>query len=160
MEFFSFMAQEAVRNLIVRIISRGGDYTISVSIITLYGETWFIAAVLLGASFNGLSDYFGQKLWAFNQSSRRKQRLFKELLPYLMLRGCLALLGFSWLALMFFWCNIPYYLSALIVTAGLWVLSYKVSKVLFTGSSHGMPRWFRQVWIGTRHILKQKVRSS
>ena len=160
MNFLSFIAHEATRNLIVRGVSRGGDYTISVSLITIYGETWFIAAVILGASFNGLSDYFGQKLWAFKQSSVRKQRLFKELLPYLLLRGCLALIGFAWLALMFFWLDVPYYLSALIVTGGLWILSYKVSKVLFTGSSRGMPLWFRKTWIGTRHILKLKVRSS
>ena len=149
-----FATQSARRYTVVRIVSRGGDYLISTSLITLYGDSWFFLIIAISSLFNVGVDYSGQKLWAFEQASTKRKVFFKEVLPYCILRGLLALLGFSTLILLYFYLKIPYAISALVVALALWVISFQISKVLFIGSSHGLPIYFRKAWIFTRNLVR------
>lgn len=155
MSLTGIAAKRARRYTVVRVISRGGDYLISTTLITLYGDTWFLLIVALASIFNVTVDYVGQKLWAFDQTPTKRKRFFKEAILYGIIRGIFGLLGLCAVVMLYFGLDVPYAISALIVTIVLWFIAYPISTLLFIGSSKGLPIWFRTRWIA----LRKKARS-
>jgi uncharacterized membrane protein YfcA len=150
MSIAGIVAKRARRYTVVRIISRGGDYIISTVLITLYGDTWFLPIVALASIFNVTVDYAGQKLWAFEQTPKKRKRFFKEAILYGIIRGMFGLMGFGSVVVLYFYLDVPYAISALIVTIALWFAAYPISTLLFVGSSRGLPPCVRTRWIAAR----------
>jgi putative flippase GtrA len=144
------------RYTLVRIVSRGGDYLISTTLITLYGSDWFFPAVAFSSIFNISIDYLGQKFWAFKQKSEAtKRRSTREIILYLFMRGLYAVPAFVALFIMYQILAIPYAISALLVTGSLWFISFEAFQGLFIGSTRHLPRTVRR----TRIIILKKARS-
>ncbi len=153
------LSNEIKRETVVRGLSRGGDLAIANSLMLIYGDTYFLYATAFGAVWNGLTDFIGQRYWTYSRPPRSGKRLMMEVVPYATLRVVIAILGISTLTTMFFVFSLPYYVGSLTTTAVFWFISYKVTRVFFTGSSHGLPKWFRSTWVTMRLAARKKVRS-
>lgn len=144
------------RYTLVRLASRGGDYLISTSLITLYGSQWFFPAIALSSSFNISIDYLGQKFWAFKQANpTTKRRSAREIVLYLSLRGLYAVPAFLSLFLLYKILEVPYAVSALLVTGVLWFISFESFQGVFTGSTRRLPSVVRQA----RIIILKRART-
>ncbi len=154
------MQRTFVRETTVRILSRGGDFIIANVLMLLYGEYFFFYATAAGALWNGGVDYVGQRFWTYKPAKLCKKKLLRGILPYAVLRAIIAIGGFGTLSFLFFIVSLPYVAASIITTLLFWAVSYRISKVFFTGSSHGQPRWFRHFWIGLRRTARNRLRIS
>ena len=144
------ISKSAWRSTAARIISRGGDYALSTTLITIYGDTWFFLFVALSSVLNVSVDYVLQKYWAFNHGLRKRKRFFKEAVLYAFIRAGLGAIGLGAVTFLYFYLEIPYAITALMVAIPLWFASYPITKWLFVGSSKGLPICFRLRWIAVR----------
>ncbi len=126
------------RETVVRVVSRGGDLLIANSIMWLSNNNLFLIATVAGAVWNGFTDFFGHRQITY-KASRGRPSFVQEVLPYGILRGCIAVFGFAILYLLFFEIALPYYLCSIFTMLLLWYVSYQLTKVFFTKSVFGPP---------------------
>ncbi len=127
------MPNKFKRETAVRTVSRGGDLAIANGLIFFYGESWFLYATVAGALWNFTADLFGQRKFVYNQPSRQTKTLLEEAIPYALLRLAVAGIGFGALSFLFFVCTLPYYVASITTTLLMWKISYKTTKMFFTG---------------------------
>lgn len=150
-------ARHAGRFTVVRVVSRGGDLTISNTLILIYGERWFFPAVIIASIFNCGTEYLGNKFWTFGDSRIMGRGTGDELVLYLLIRGFYGMFGFSALFLLYKILSLPYLISSFMIASVMWFLSFRAFQGLFSGLPRGLPRTVRKV----RFAWKQKrVRSS
>ena len=154
------MSKIFFRETTVRATSRGGDFIIANLLMMAYGDTLFFYATIIGALWNGGVDYFGQRFWTYKPSRLCRKRLLHGTLPYVVLRAVIAIGGFGTLSFLFFMVSLPYMMASIITTLLFWAISYRITKVFFTGSSHGQPQWFRYFWVALRRKARNWLRTS
>jgi hypothetical protein len=132
-----------------RCISRGGDLLIANMIMFYSQESFFLLATGFGALWNGLIDFSWQRFVVYPKRCTAK-RLLRYTLPYLVLRISIAGLGLGTLSLLFFLLECSYVTASCITAVLFWYVSYQTTRVFFTGSSRGLPRWFRRFWVCLR----------
>ena len=140
---------------LVRATSRGGDYIISTTLLSLWGDTWFLLCIGIASVFNGSVEYIGQKYLVFTHIVRKQKKFFKEAKLYALVRGAFGALGFAAVTILYFGLKIPYGTSAAIVMVVMWIISYPISKSVFVDSSRGLPIPIRKSWI----MARKRVRS-
>ena len=116
----------------VRLFSRGGDFLITNALILLYGSSWLYAAIILGAAFNLITDYMGQKLWVFKGKQPVKKVTVQEVWLYLLLKATYCLPGLLGLVLFYKFLHFPFFVGSLIVMIAMWFVSFKDFEALFT----------------------------
>lgn len=116
----------------VRLFSRGGDFVITNALILLYGSSWLYAAIIMGAAFNLITDYIGQKLWVFKGKQPVKKVTLHEVWFYLLLKGVYCLPGLLGLVLFYKFLHLPFFVGSLIVMIAMWFVSFKDFEALFT----------------------------
>lgn len=146
--------KRAWRSTAARLISRVGDYVISTTLLHYWGDYWFLVIVAIASVFNVSSDYLLQKFWAFDQTKRKRRKFLREALLYGCIRAGVGLVGLMMVVFLYFINEIPYAISALLVAIPLWFASYPITKLLFVGSSRGLPVYFRRWWINVRKRVR------
>lgn len=147
--------EKAWRSTVARLISRGGDYGISTTLLYWWGDVWFLLIIAIASTFNVGTDYVLQKYWAFTKTRRKRKKFFKEALLYLCIRAGFGLIGFLAVLFLYFYLDIPYHITGLIVAIPLWFASYPITRLLFDDSSKGLPVCIRKRWI----TLRKRARS-
>ena len=149
----SDIAQEArrmKRYFIIRVISRGGDVIIYAVLLLIWGIEWLIPAFIISGIFDYTLDFFGQKLWAFEEKDRRLVKLLREFGFYLLIRGGnLLCAGGLWLLLHEVF-GVPILTTSLIVIVVFWTLSFGFYRWLFAGSIKDLPAVLKSVWVAIR----------
>ena len=135
---------------VVRATSRGGDYYISTTLLSLWGDTWFLLCIGIASVFNVSVDYIGQKYLVFTHIVKKQKKFLKEARLYAITRLAFGGLGFIVVYTLYFGLKIPYDISAAIVIIVMWIVTYPISKSVFIDSSRGLPNPIRKSWIMAR----------
>jgi hypothetical protein len=139
---------------IVRAVSRGGDYYISTSLLSLWGDAWFLLCIAIASVYNVSVDYFGQRYIVFRKTVIKQRRFIKEARLYAIARTGLGVIALIATAVMYFCIKIPYDISALVMMVVMWIVSYPISISVFTGSSRGLPVPLRKKWVAARKRVR------
>lgn len=122
-----------IRFLVIRAISRGGDFVIYFSLLGIYGMDFLPYAFGIAIIFHYTMDFFGQKFWVFKNPIVWSWRLILDLYPYLLIRA--AIVGFI-LALIYILVNhfkLPLIIAGAIVGCTSLIVSFFMYRFVFTG---------------------------
>ena len=139
---------------VVRFISRGGDYYISTTLLSVWGDGWFLQCIAVASVFNVGVDYGGHKYIVFAGSVKKRKKFFKEARLYAFTRAAFGAVGFAAVVILYFGFKIPYDISALVVAIVMWIVSYPISRSVFVDSSRGLPVCIRKRWITARKRVR------
>lgn len=157
------MARSVRRYSIVRAVSRGGDLFISSTIEALFGGSWiwYMCALGVGGTFNVLTDYLGQKYWVPGTAIEGPVISVKETGRYAAVRVYYLPIGFGAHAILYLYIGLPFILSSVLVSIGLWIMSYRNTRGIFVSKTTRWIPWpFRSLVIRRLRNQKQKnVRS-
>ena len=144
------------RYLIVRIVSRGGDVGIFFTLLWLWGTEWLIPAFSVSAAFNYLTDFIGQKCWAFKSPDRRPMELLREFGLYIVVRGGNIAAAAGLFGLLYGLLGFRWWTAMTVVVIVFWTLVFGLYRWLFTGSVRDLLQLVRDLV----HKVFAKARSS
>lgn len=147
------------RYSIVRAISRGGDLLISSVIEAFCGGSWFwyITALCTGGAFNVVIDYTGQKYWVNESKTRQSGINVKETGRYTFVRLYYLPIGVASHATLYQYVGIPFILSSILTSLGLWIISYRNTRGIYNPySTRWIPWPFRSYVVKKRKEARQQ----
>ncbi len=139
-------ALELLPYLSVQLLTRGGDWAIQNYVIYTF-DSWlaFGSAVVLGAAFNVSSGYFLQKMLVFPQeSSTSAPKMPNRFSTFVILRGVFGATAFLTLTILYIIWPESYWIYSGIITLGMWLLTYRSQRDVFTGRLRQLPRAVRK----------------
>ncbi len=126
--------RRAGRYTIVRVVSRSADVGTFVTLLWLWGVEWFVPAFAISASLNWMIDFWGQKLWAFENHDKTWQKLLREFGLYAALRLANMVAAVSCWGLLYSVIGLRWWTAALITAPIFWATWFTLSRWLFYGS--------------------------
>ncbi len=132
--------------LLVQMVTRGGDWAIQNYLIYTV-DSWliFLPAVALGAAFNVSSGYFLQKVLVFpTETSATVSTMPNRFGTFVVLRGVFGAMAFLTLTILYIIWPEPYWIYSGVITLGMWLLTYRSQRAVFTGTLRQLPRAVRK----------------
>lgn len=148
-------AKRAKRYFVIRIISRVGDVLIYASLLLLLGMEWLIPAFAISSIFNYTVDFWGQKLWTFEEKDKRIGKLLPEFGFYILIRGGNALGALSTWYVLHKLLGVSLVTTIIITIMVFWTISFPLYRLLYVGSIKDLPDVMRKV----RDDFNKRVRS-
>lgn len=133
-------ARQKRRYFIAKTVSRGGDLFISWRIEAVYGGSWawYLTALAVGGVFNVVTDYLLQKFWVSGPLTEETGFSWKETGRYTTVRVYYIPLSLAAHALLYQFLGVHFVLTSITVSVGLWVITYRNTRGIFTSRS---TRW-------------------
>ncbi len=149
-------AKRAKRYFVIRLISRIGDVAIYASLLLLLGIEWLIPAFVISSIFNYTVDFWGQKLWTFEEKDRRLQKLLPEFGFYILIRGGNAFGALSTWYVLHMVLGVSLVTTTIITIMVFWTISFPLYRWLYVGSIKDLPDVIRKA----KDDFNKRVRSN
>lgn len=130
-------ARRLSRYTVIRLMSRLSDFTAANGLYYIFGPAWFYPAIIIGALFNIVIDYVGQKFWVFQGRGHTPfhKATRRELFYFLVLRAAYALPALLAFITLYEFFNLPFVATSALVMIAMMFVSFKDFEALFTNKA-------------------------
>lgn len=147
--------KRARRYFVIRLISRIGDLAIYASLLLTLGMEWLIPAFAVSSVFNYTLDFWGQKLWTFEEKDLRIKKLLPEFGFYILIRGGNALGALSTWFILHVTLEVSIVTTTIIIIMVFWTISFPLYRWLYVGSIRDLTDVIRKA----KEDFNRRVRS-